>query len=174
MLEKTVEHLEYVSSGKIIEVRGRKVNVNGWEYKMLNSENFTNLASIKNYDNNVITYDKTWQSFEEYLKKNKLKKSDIVNLVKKVNETLSEIENYLISENSLCLELKTIQKNKNSYKFIVIPNYNNDFSYELSKFLIRVLRFVDTDDKDALKLAYNLFIKSSKEGYTINDLLELV
>ena len=60
------------------------------------------------------------------------------------------------------------------YKFIAIPNLNFDFSYELSKFLIRILRFVDIEDKEALSLAYGLFVRSSKDNYTMNDLIELV
>ena len=48
-----------------------------------------------------------------------------------------------------------------------------DFSFELSKFLIKSLRYTDVNDKKGLELAYKLFVKSSKDNYTINDLMKV-
>ncbi len=117
-------------------------------------------------------------SFEEYLLSNILSKKDICDIIISVDDVLTSIENYLISENSISLNLKLIRvyklKNHLKLKFVVLPNNNSDFAYELSKFLIKVLRHIDTSDREALSLAYGLFVKSSKENYMMSDLMELV
>ena len=131
-------------------------------------------------ENQLLKYDvSNTISLEEYLKTNKLNKKDVCDIILAIDDILFSIENYLISENSLVLDLKAIRltklrNNRIKYKFVSVPNLNLDFSYELSKFLIRILRFVDIEDKEALSLAYGLFVRSSKDNYTMNDLIELV
>ena len=76
-------------------------------------------------------------------------------IINSIEKLLYEIENYLISENSIYIDLKTvfIHKNMNKivFKNILIPNLNIDFSFEFSKFLIKLMSYIDIDDKDALK-----------------------
>ena len=85
-----------------------------------------------------------------------------------------EVENYLISEASIYLDLNTIIIKDDCIKFLIIPNSNCHFSFELSKLLIRMLRHVDVSDADTLTIAYMLFVKSSKDNYSIEDLVEIV
>ena len=163
-------------------IKNVKLNQESYEAKILSEENIDNIIKYQiAYDgeNRVLKYDvSNTISFEEYLKTNKLRKKDICDVLLAIDDVLLSIENYLISENSILLDLKAIRltkyRNTIRYKFITIPNLNYDFSYELSKFLIRILRFVDVEDKEALSLAYSLFVKSSKDNYTMNDLIELV
>ena len=166
----------------LLYVKNANFNMESYEAKILSEENIDNLIKYQiAYDgeNRVLKYDvSNTLSFEEYLKTNKLRKKDVCDVLLAIDDILLSIENYLISENSILLDLKAIRisKYRNSirYKFITIPNLNYDFSYELSKLLIRILRFVDVEDKDALSLAYSLFVKSSKDNYTMNDLIDLV
>lgn len=165
-----------------IFIKNAKVNVESYESKILTEDNIENIIKYQiSYDgeNRVLKYDvSNTLSFEEYLKTNKLRKNDVCDILLAIDDILMSIENYLISENSILLDLKAIRiakyRSRIKYKFIAIPNLNADFSYELSKFLIRILRYVDVEDKEALSLAYSLFVRSSKENYTMNDLIELV
>ena len=183
----------YISNIDIIEEKGIKntslyignikCNPESYEYKILSEENIDNILKFQlTYDgeNRVLKYDvSNTLSLEEYVKTNKLSKRDICNILTSIDEILLSIENYLISENALFLDLKAIRlmryrNNKIKYKFVAMPNANLDFSYELSKFLIRILKYVDVEDRDALSLAYGLFVRSSKDNYTMNDLMELI
>ena len=163
----------------------RNINIDSecYESKILMEENIDNIFKYQiNYEgeNRILSFDVSKTiSLDEYLSNNKLKKDDVCRLIYSIDGILLSLENYLVSENSLALDLKLIRVvcNKDKiidFKFIAIPNFNNDFSYELSRLLIRVLRFIDVTDKEALNIAYGLFVRSSKENYTINDLLELV
>lgn len=164
-------------------IKNVKINNESYEAKILSEENIENVIKyqmIYDGENRVLKYDvSNTIGFDEYLKQRKLNKKDICSIISTIDDMLMGIENYLLSENSVTLDLKLIRvikkdNNRNSYKFILIPNYNADFSYELSKFLIRILRYVDIEDKEALSLAYGLFVRSSKDNYTMNDLMELI
>ena len=167
----------------LLYLKNVEINTEGYEYKILSEEFIENIIKFQLiYDgaNQVLKYDvSSTISLDEYLKTIKLKKKDICDILLAIDDVLFSIENYLISENSVILDLRAIRLKKlrnghKRYQFIAVPNLKADFSYELSKFLIRILRFVDVDDKEALSLAYGLFVRSSKDNYTMNDLIELV
>ena len=165
-----------------VYLRNVEINQESYETKILSEENIDNVIKLQvSYDgeNRVLVYDVgNSVSLEEYIKGKHLRKQDICDIVTSVDDILLSIENYLISENSISLDPRLIRvvsiSNRMKLKFIVIPNYTGDFSFELSKLLIRVLRFIDVEDKEALNLAYGLFVKSSKENYLIGDLMELI
>lgn len=187
MLEKMKNDITIVEEKSVkntrLYIRNANVNEESYETKMLLEENIDGVLKFQigyEGEQSVLCFDVSGTiSFEEYLKTNKLKKNDICDIIDAIDSLLSSIENYLILENSISLDLRLIRIERNArgqikYKFIVIPDYNSSFSYELSKFLIRILRHVDIDDKDALRLGYGLFVRSSKDNYTINDLIDLV
>ena len=164
-------------------IKNAKLNIESYEYKILSEENIENLIKfqvIYDGENRILKYDvSNTISFEEYLKTKKMTQEDICNVLFSIDEILNSVENYLISENSILLDLRTIRvkkisNNKVKYEFMALPNHSADFSYELSKFLIKILRHIDVEDKNALSLAYGLFVRSSKDNYTMNDLMELV
>ena len=167
----------------LIYLRNVQLNLESYEAKILAEENIENIIKyqvVYEGENRVLKYDvSSTIGFDEYLKQKKLNKDDICRIIYSIDDILFSVENYLLAESSIALDLKLIRVAKKSngksvFRFIAIPNYNSDFSYELSKFLIRILRHVDVEDKDALSLAYGLFVRSSKDNYTINDLMELI
>ena len=167
----------------LLYIKNINVNVESYESKILSEDNIENMIKYQiayEGENRVLKYDvSNTISLEEYLKQKKLTTKDICKILLAIDDILLSIENYLLSENSLLLDFKLVRvskkKNDNiSIKFIAIPNYNSSFSFELSKFLIRLLRHVDVEDREALTLSYGLFVRSSKDNYTMNDLMELV
>lgn len=186
MLEKVKQDIDIVEEKGIrnqgMYIRNVYVNSESYETKILLEENIENILKLQIvYEDGkeTIFYDVSGTvSLDEYLKSHKIKKDILCKVLINIDRTLANIENYLISENSLMLDVRTIRvlKDGNSFKlkFIVIPNNNSDFSYELSKFILKLLRFIDIDDKEALTLAYGLFVRSSKDHYTLSDLMELI
>ncbi len=160
-----------------------KVNKASYEYTMLCENNIKNTLSFQGATETNYRYykDLHWEWLNRWLVKpvkdgvrvgnNKFNKKSIIKIIRTIDDVISEMEKYLISENSLCLNLDSIATDGENFYFALIPNNNSDFSYELSKFLIKILRYVDVEDKEGIDLAYNLFVKSSKEDYTMVDLL---
>ena len=168
--------------GNFIYIKDVYVNNESYEYKILMEQDIDNVNKMQiEYDGNKVNllYDINNKiTLENYLLQKKLNVASLLLIIKNINNLLNSISNYLLSENSVTLDFRTIvidrEGKSTKLKFCLVPNLNNDFSYELSKFLMRILRHVDIKDKNALPLAYKLFIKSSKDNYTIDDLLEVV
>ena len=168
--------------GNFIYIKDVYVNNESYEYKILMEQDIDNVNKMQiEYDGNKVNllYDINNKiTLENYLLQKKLNVASLLLIIKNINNLLNSISNYLLSENSVVLDFRTIvidREGKNTkLKFCLVPNLNNDFSFELSKFLMKVLRYVDIKDKNALPLAYKLFIKSSKDNYTIDDLLEVI
>ena len=168
--------------GNFIYIKDVYVNNESYEYKILMEQDIDCVNKMQiEYDGNKVNllYDINNKiTLENYLIQKKLNVASLLLIIKNINNLLNSISNYLLSENSVVLDFRTIvidREGKNTkLKFCLVPNLNNDFSFELSKFLMKVLRYVDIKDKNALPLAYKLFIKSSKDNYTIDDLLEVI
>ena len=114
-------------------------------------------------------------SLEEYLNGSKY---ITYNILKSYINTLDELEKNIGFKqglNGLCLDPMKISFNpsNNSFK-IISDNKDKDFYYEVSKSLIRMLRSVNPNDKEALDLAYNVFTACSKDNYKISDLKKIV
>ena len=108
------------------------------------------------------------KTLNEYLKENKLKENDfriIVMGIQNAHNTLETID--------FDFEKVNYEGTKESLGFTTKAG-DYDFHYELSKFLIRLLRFTDVNDDKALPLAYSLFVRSSKDGYKLKDLIEIL
>ena len=165
-----------------IYLRNLKLNQESYETKILSEESIDDVIKFQivyENENSALVYDVGNSiSLEEYLKNIRLSKQNICEIITAIDDVLMSIENYLISENSISLDPRLVRvltvKNSRKFRFIVIPNYNGDFSFELSKLIIRILRYIDVNDKAALNLAYGLFVKSSKENYLISDLMQLI
>lgn len=108
------------------------------------------------------------KTLNEYLKENKLKENDfriIIRGIKNARNTFNTID--------FDFEKIYYEGTKESLGFTTKAG-DYDFHFELSKFLIRLLRFTDVNDNKALPLAYSLFVKSSKDGYRLKDLIEII
>lgn len=179
---KLIFNIEKNMKNTFLIIQNIKINLQSYESKILEEETIENVIKYQiDYDGNneILKYNISRMfSLENYLKTNKLKKKDIIFIIKSIDNVLSNIENYLLSENSIVLDPAAImiekEKNKSKLNFLMIPNYQSDFSYELSKLIVKLLRHIDVEDKEGLRFAYELFVKSAKDNYTINDLIESI
>ena len=156
-----------------------KIDKSSKELLSLMESNPSKCLPVSSIGDDFIQYNtKKSIGLDDWLKKgNKLSKKQIEKFIYCIDACLSSIEDRNISENSICLNFHAVrvrEENPFDFYFTIIPNLNSDFSYELSKLLIRLLRHVDVNNKEALALAYKLFVESSKDNYTINNLLEAV
>ena len=164
-----------------------KINKNCYEAVLLKNENVDRLLKFYITDNNgtqKLRYDiSNLVSLESYIKKNVLDKKEISFIINEIFNMLKLTENYLISENSILLNPSTIMVALSNDKksgirkklyFTAIPEYNGDFYKQLVKLLIFMLKNANKNDKISVLLAYNLFCESSKENFTINNLINII
>lgn len=160
-----------------------KLNKDSYNFKMMEFERNnlpyinTMLYTNKDEDENIIVYDNTGQKLSDIIKEYyKLNKDDIVKIIKDLNNALNTLDNHLLSENDIIFDFDTIIKDvSGDYNFTIVPGLNQDFNFELSKFLMQSLRHIDINDKEALALAYQLFTTSSRDNFNgVSDLLDKI
>lgn len=112
-------------------------------------------------------------NFTEFTKEHKLSREDLVSTIHQIGNFARANEK---EKNKIDFDFESVYVKKGKEKMeliLTLGERNKDFSFELSKFLIRLLRRIDVGDKAALRLAYGMFVKSSKQNYKIEELEEL-
>lgn len=108
----------------------------------------------------------------EYLKNHRLSKQDICDYVICVNNMMLKTER----TSTICFNSENVyvtHENPLILEFSVSESLNIDAHYEISKNLLKLLRHTDVEDKEALHEGYDLFCRSSKDGYKMTDLLAI-
>ena len=108
------------------------------------------------------------KTLNDFLKEKQLKKADINNLLKGVKDASGVSENLNFDFDKIGFDDDI---GRTSFETKSEPI---DFKYELSKFLVRILRHIDVNDNGAITLGYRLFVRSSKPEYTLDDLMEIL
>ena len=108
------------------------------------------------------------KSLNECLKGNNLSKDD----VKKFMESIIDFSRVNSKKKDLIdFNPDNIQiYDDSSLKFTFVEKSEHDFSFNFSQLMIRILRHVDTKSRDALHLAYALFLAASKSGFDMGDI----
>ncbi|MDO5564208.1 MAG: DUF6382 domain-containing protein [Eubacteriales bacterium] len=158
------------------------VDKNTYEAKVLENEKIEKVLPLEYiyYENkeNIKISINNYIPLDEIIKKRKLTFKDIISLIEEINNVFINLNEYIINESSLVLDTRLIlldrEKLFDSINFVVLPNYNSNLSFEISKLLIKILRSVDNEDEDALKISYSLFQISQMDNYNIDDLLSVV
>lgn len=108
----------------------------------------------------------------EYLKNHRLSKQDICDYVICVNNMMLKTGR----TSTICFDSENVyvtHENPLILEFSVSESLNIDAHYEISKNLLKLLRHTDVEDKEALHEGYDLFCRSSKDGYKMTDLLAI-
>ena len=113
-------------------IKNVSLNIQSYEFRILQEEKNDKLLQPKlDYEGEamVLKYDISNKvSLDDYIKSNKLKSNDLKTIIKSINSMLNEIENYLVSENSIIHDTKSIyidkRKGKCNLTFVPVPAGN--------------------------------------------------
>lgn len=107
------------------------------------------------------------KTLNECLKGNNLTNEEII----KFMESIISFSRGNKKKDLIDLNPENIQvSDDKSLKFTFVEKSEHDFSFNFSQLMIRILRHVDTKSRDALHLAYALFLAASKSGFDMGDI----
>ena len=91
-----------------------------------------------------------------------------------IAQTLTRMEEYLLSEEQIILDPDFIYVDPEDYVpgLCLMPGKRGDFPQEFSSLLQGLLEKVDHQDKEAVILIYGLYRESLKENYGLDNLLQ--
>lgn len=149
----------------------------GFEAKMLIGNTIDGLLKfrIRKTDNrSQFCYEITSrQPLKRFLETKTIDARQIRNLLLGIAQTLTRMEEYLLSEEQILLDPDYIYVDLDTFLpgLCLMPGRKGDFPKEFSELLQFLLDKVDHQDKDAVVLIYSLYRESLKENYGLNDLL---
>lgn len=167
-----------MANNNIVELENKiyiedvKINLDGYDAKIIGFENIDGFAKCIDIGADYIVYEKEGQTLSEYIINNKLSANDLINFINDLYKATKSFENYLLPDDNIYLSLNSVIINNHHFEFLAVPENHQDFNFELSKLIIRMLRGIDVEDKNALSIGYDLFVRSSKDDYTLSDLTE--
>lgn len=159
---------------------GTEVSQEDCEVKMLLHSGVPGLLKsdiVKRSGEAILEYDITGlQSLESCLEGRCIQVEEIEQLIQQSDRLLEQLESYMLSEQSVFLNPAAVFMNEEQqrYYFTYIPGYEQSFSESLRELLAYLLKKIDYEDETAVVLAYTLFQVSSREGYSMEELLRAV
>ena len=133
-------------------------------------------CSCKRIDDNILYYyDITSHiSLKERLNQKKIEGEEIVLLLNSLIDLLSNIDEYLLSGNSICLELDSIFVNAKMEKisFCYFPDENEDLVKRIQRLFEELLPFLNHQRMESIQIGYDLFHYLMKTPFSLESLKE--
>lgn len=113
------------------------------------------------------------QPLGRLLEKSTINAVQIRRLLLGIAQTLTRMEDYLLTEEQILLDPDYIYMNPDEFQpfLCLIPGKTGDFPGEFSLLLQFLLGKVDHQDREAVVLTYGLYRESLKENYGLDNLL---
>jgi hypothetical protein len=114
--------------------------------------------------------------FSDYMSRHSFGAEDLSSVLIQISNAVNAVKNYLLDENSLLLESENIFSDEkgNELKFCVLPGNRKSFEKSLRVLITELLRHVDTNSHEALRLGFRLFQAVSDPNYRLHDVLEKI
>jgi len=113
------------------------------------------------------------QPLGRLLETKSIRAGQIRSLLWGISQTLSRMEEYLLTEEQILLTPDFIYVDPETFRpeLCLLPGKEGDFPKEFSEFLQFLLDKVDHQDKEAVVMVYGLYRESLKENYGLDNLL---
>ena len=114
--------------------------------------------------------------FSDYMSRHSFGAEELSSVLIQISNAVNAVKNYLLDENSLLLESENIFSDEkgNELKFCVLPGNRKSFEKSLRVLITELLRHVDTNSHEALRLGFRLFQAVSDPDYRLHDVLERI
>lgn len=168
--------IENGSGGKYLYIQ-QETDEYGFEAKMaasLISDSIMTPAQVFAYGSMCHEYCITgFTELEEYLSGIRLHSRDVIRLLAQLEQSVSTVKNYLLSEADLLInnDFIYVDEEKGLLKLCIVPGYNGDFEQGLKDFISRLLIHIDAADDAVLRLGFRLFKTISQAEFKLHDVI---
>ena len=116
------------------------------------------------------------RSLASVLERQRLDASALKGLLFGLAAAIEEMKEYLLSPGDLLMDLSCIYGEGEGLipRFCYIPGIKGDFFADLSELLSSLLSYMEEKEQYGVVLAYQLYQKSLKAGYTMEELLKIL
>lgn len=179
-LDKSGMNVEYLREMRqnYLMIEADECQEKSYEVKMMMENSIEGLLKfrMKKMDNRCkFCYEITSkQPLSRLLETAAIGETEIRRLLLGVIQTLTRLEDYLLTEEQLLLDPDYIYVDSEGYQpfLCLIPGKKGNFPEEFNLLLQFLLDKVDHQDKEAVVLVYGLYRESLKENYGLDNLLK--
>ena len=99
------------------------------------------------------------KSFLEQLENKRMKRNQMESFIKALIRVVQKIDEFLLDPSNLILEMEYIYESDQTWDFIYVPGYEEDFWHQMEKISEEWLNYVDYGDEKAVLWAYSFYEK---------------
>ncbi|MCR5666688.1 MAG: FHA domain-containing protein [Eubacterium sp.] len=112
------------------------------------------------------------QSLDVYLQRKEVTKEFLQNLVYRLKQVSSRLQDYLLSQEALVLSLESVFIKNDEMKFVYLPGNEQGVAAGLQRLMENMLGQIDHSDRSCVELAYRLYQRTTEENFSFNSFLE--
>jgi len=147
-----------------------------YDFRMIMENQIEGLLACerKLLNNDILYYyDVTSQiSLEDRCKAKKIQGHEILLLLNRLLGVLDRLEEYLLSEQSLCLLPQYIymDRNEEKIKFCYVPGEHWDFQNQIRELMEYLLPYLEHNNQESMVIGYGLYQYILREEFTVDGL----
>ena len=181
MTTMQTEYRREINQNYLIICQSDEEEIDHFQSKMLMTQKWNHLAACtENVINgkNVFYYDiNSIISLPGYYGARKMRKDDIVRLIRQLEEAIEELSEYLMDEGNILFAPEYIyfDMGKKEYRFIYYPESQHDnrsAGERITPLLDFILEKTDDGDSEATELIYDIYDKATEENFIISKILD--
>ena len=114
------------------------------------------------------------KSFLEALGAGRMTCAHMESLIRSLAQVMETVDEYLLEPSNLVVEMAYIFGSAESWKYVYVPGYREDFWRQMEKLSEEWLNYVDYSDERAVLWAYTFYQKVHGEGCFPLELMEII
>lgn len=115
------------------------------------------------------------QSLEEYMKSHQIQEQQLVSLIGAVRDVAANLNGYLLEENHIQLEMRTIfiDNTNQQFYFCYFPKEQKPLTESFHLLMEYLLTRIEHSDKQVVAIAYEAYQMTLQEGYSIEKIYQM-
>ena len=115
------------------------------------------------------------QSLEEYMKNHQMQEQQLVSLIEAVRDVAANLNGYLLEENHIQLEMRTIyiDNTNQQFYFCYFPKEQIPLTESFHLLMEYLLTRIEHSDKQVVAIAYATYQMTLQEGYSIEKIYQM-
>lgn len=115
------------------------------------------------------------QSLEEYMKNHHMQEQQLVSLIGAVRDVAANLTGYLLEENHIQLEMRTIyiDNSNQQFSFCYFPKEQRPLTESFHFLMEYLLTRIEHSDKQVVAIAYETYQMTLQEGYSIEKIYQI-
>ena len=158
----------------MLRIKYEKISEEDYQIHMLRNHELKGLLNLRVYgegEETIYEYDiSEMVSLNRYYKHRKMTGTEMKDFLRKIQEVMDEIEDYLLNPNRLLLDPEYIFLYGDEYRFCYFPKGEDDIRTSFHTLMDSFVKWTDYEDIASVKTAFLLHKETMEENYSLKGI----